>query len=44
MILKDDSERQQINSFGYGKNDWLTNNPIKVKIDYLKGIKKNHKL
>ncbi len=26
------NEKQQINSFGEGKNGWLTHNPIKVKI------------
>lgn len=26
------NEKQQINSFGYGKNGWATHNPIKVKI------------
>ncbi|MFW6275401.1 MAG: type II CRISPR RNA-guided endonuclease Cas9, partial [bacterium] len=33
-------EKQQINSFGDGKNGWLTHNPIKVKINILGNIEK----
>ena len=30
--IQNPEEKQQINSFGFGKNGWLTHNPIKVKI------------
>lgn len=30
--ILNDSEKQQINSFGTGKNGWLSHNPIKVEI------------
>ncbi|SEG61649.1 CRISPR-associated endonuclease Csn1 [Halpernia humi] len=30
--IQNGEEKQQINSFGLGKNGWLTHNPIKVKI------------
>ena len=33
-------EKQQINSFGLGKNGWITHNPIKVKISVSGKIKK----
>lgn len=38
--IDNNSEKQQINSFGYGKNGWLTHNPTKVKVDMLGNIKK----
>ena len=30
--IQNPEEKQQINSFGFGKNGWSTHNPIKVKI------------
>ena len=33
-------EKQQINSFGFGKNGWSTHNPIKVKISVSGKIEK----
>ena len=33
-------EKQQINSFGFGKNGWQTHNPIKVKINSIGLIEK----
>jgi CRISPR-associated endonuclease Csn1 len=30
--IQNSEEKQQINSFGSGKNGWITHNPIKVKI------------
>lgn len=33
-------EKQQINSFGFGKNGWLTHNPTKVKISVTGKIQK----
>lgn len=30
--IQNNNEKQQINSFGFGKNGWQTHNPIKVKI------------
>ena len=33
-------EKQQINSFGIGKNGWSTHNPIKVKISVSGKIQK----
>ena len=34
------NEKIQINSFGNGKNGWLTQNPIKIKVNLLGEIKK----
>ncbi|MEZ4792792.1 MAG: type II CRISPR RNA-guided endonuclease Cas9 [Gelidibacter sp.] len=33
-------EKQQINSFGFGKNGWSTHNPIKVKVSVTGKIRK----
>ncbi len=33
--INNQNEKLQINSFGHGKNGWLTHNPIKVKINTL---------
>jgi CRISPR-associated endonuclease Csn1 len=38
--IQNGDEKQQINSFGFGKNGWSTHNPIKVKISVSGKIKK----
>jgi len=38
--INNPSEKQQINSFGLGKNGWVTHNPIKVKISVSGKIRK----
>ena len=38
--IQNPEEKQQINSFGFGKNGWSTHNPIKVKISVSGKIQK----
>lgn len=38
--IQNSDEKQQINSFGFGKNGWTTHNPIKVKISVTGKIEK----
>jgi CRISPR-associated endonuclease Csn1 len=38
--IQNPDEKQQINSFGFGKNGWSTHNPIKVKISVSGKIQK----
>src|SRR5690606_4018995 len=38
--IQNAEEKQQINSFGLGKNGWVTHNPIKVKISVSGKIQK----
>jgi CRISPR-associated endonuclease Csn1 len=38
--IQNGDEKQQINSFGFGKNGWSTHNPIKVKISVSGKIQK----
>lgn len=38
--IQNGDEKQQINSFGFGKNGWSTHNPIKVKVSVSGKIEK----
>jgi CRISPR-associated endonuclease Csn1 len=38
--IQNQNEKQQINSFGFGKNGWASHNPIKVKISVSGKIEK----
>ena len=38
--IQNKEEKQQINSFGMGKNGWTTHNPIKVKVSVSGKIEK----